>query len=200
MKAYEVLNLLRVSRPTLTNYVKQGIINVVKLPNGRYDYDEKTVYGFINKDIPRKNILYARVSRRKQKKDLINQIQSLKSYCFQNGIIINGIYEDIASGMILERENLLLLIKEIINYKINSVIISHKDRLSRIGFKLFQRLFNEFGTEIIVINDLESISTEQEIFREIISLLHCYVMSMYSRRRKEFVKKKKGEFQNEISV
>ena len=69
MKACEVLNLLRVSRPTLTNYVKQGIINVVKLPNGRYDYDEKTVYDFMNKDIPRKNILYAKVSTKKHKKD-----------------------------------------------------------------------------------------------------------------------------------
>ena len=200
MKACEVLNLLRVSRPTLTNYVKQGIINVVKLPNGRYDYDKKNVYDFINKDIPRKNILYARVSTRKQKKDLENQIQSLKSYCFQNGIVINGIYENIASGMKLERKNLLFLIKEIINYKINSVIISHIDRLSRIGFKLFQKFFNEFGTEIIVINDLESISTEQEIFQEIISLLHCYAMSMYSRRRKEFVIKEKSEFKDEISV
>ncbi len=200
MKVCEVLNLLRVSRPTLTNYVKQGIIDVVKLPNDRSDYDEKTVYGFMNKDIPRKNILYAMVSTKKQKKDLINQIQSLKSYCFQNGIVINGIYEDIASGMKLERKNLLFLIKDIINYKINSVIISHKHILSRIGFKLFERLFKEFGTEIIVINDLESVSTEQEIFREIISLLHCYAMSMYSRRRKEFVKKKKGEFQDEISL
>lgn len=200
MKACEVLNLLRVSRPTLTNYVKQGIIDVVKLPNGRYDYDEKTVYEFMNKDIPRKNVLYARVSTKKQIKDLLNQIQSIKSYCFQNGIVISGIYEDIASGMKLDRKNLLLLIKEIINYKINSIIISHKDRLSRIGFKLFQILFREFGTEIIVINELESASTEQEIFQEIISLLHCYAMSMYSRRRKEFVKKKKEEFQDEISV
>lgn len=200
MKACEVLNLLRVSRPTLTNYVKQGIINVIKLPNGRYDYDEKTVYDFMNKDIPRKNILYARVSTRKQKKDLETQIQSLKSYCFQNDILINGIYKDIASGMKLERKDLLFLIKEMINYKINLVIISHKDRLSRIGFKLFQKLFNEFGTEIIVINDLESISTEQEILQEIISLLHCYAMSMYSRRRKEFIIKKKSEFKDEISV
>jgi len=200
MKACEVLNLLRVSRPTLTNYVKQEIINVIKLPNGRYVYDEKTIYDFMNKDIPRKNILYARVSTRKQKKDLETQIQSLKSYCFQNGIVINGIYEDIASGMKLERKNLLFLIKEIINYKIKLVIISHKDRLSRIGFKLFQKLFNEFGTDIIVINDLESISTEQEIFQEIISLLHCYAMSMYSRRRKEFIIKKKSEFKDEISV
>ena len=200
MKACEVLNLLRVSRLTLTNYVKQGIINTVKLPNGRYDYNEKSIYVFMNKDIPRKNVLYARVSTRKQKKDLENQIQSLKSYCFQNDIVINGIYKDIASGMKLERGNLLFLIKEIINYKINSVIISHKERLSWIGFTLFQKLLNEFGTEIIVINDLKSISTEQEIFQEIISLLHCYVISIYSWRRKEFVIKKKSVFKDEISV
>ena len=85
IKACEVLNLLRVSRPTLTNYVKQGIIDIVKLPNGRYDYDEKTVYKFMNKDISRKNVLYARVSTKKQTKDLLIQIQSIKSYCFQNG-------------------------------------------------------------------------------------------------------------------
>ncbi len=200
MKAAEVLNLLRISRPTLTNYVKQGYLKVATLPNGRYDYNDKSVYRFMNKDIPRKNVIYARVSTRKQKKDLENQIQLLKHLCFQNGILINGIYEDIASGMNLDRKNLLPLIKEIINYKINSVIISHKDRLSRIGFKLFQHLFREFGTELVVINELESGSTEQEIFQEIISLLHCYAMSMYSRRRKDFVKKKKREFQDEISV
>jgi len=200
MKAAEVLNLLRISRPTLTNYVKQGYLKVATLPNGRYDYNDKSVYRFMNKDIPRKNVIYARVSTRKQKKDLENQIWLLNRYCFQNGIIINGIYEDIASGMNLDRKNLLPLIKEIMNYKINSVIISHKDRLSRIGFKLFQHLFREFGTELVVINELESVSTEQEIFQEIISLLHCYAMSMYLWRRKNFVKKKKREFQDEISV
>ena len=200
MKAFEVLNILRISRPTLTNYVKQGIIDVAKLPNGRYDYDEKSVYDFLNKDIPRKHVIYARISTRKQKKDLENQVQLLKNYCFQNGIVINEIYEDIASGMKLERLSFLNLIKEIITFKIHSIIISHKDRLSRVGFKLFQHLFKEFGTEIIVINDLESVSTEQEIFQEIISLLRCYAMSMYSRRRKDFVKKKRREFQDEISV
>jgi len=33
MKASEGLNLLRVSRPTLANYVKQGFIDMLKLPN-----------------------------------------------------------------------------------------------------------------------------------------------------------------------
>jgi putative resolvase len=57
MKVAEVLNLLRISRPTLTNYVKQGYLKVAALPNGRYDHDDKSVYQFMNKDIPRKNII-----------------------------------------------------------------------------------------------------------------------------------------------
>lgn len=35
MKATEVLNLLRISRPTLTNYVKQVYLKVATLPNKR---------------------------------------------------------------------------------------------------------------------------------------------------------------------
>ncbi|GAI62423.1 unnamed protein product, partial [marine sediment metagenome] len=54
MKAAEVLNLLSISRLTLTNYVKQGYLKVTTLPNRRYDYNEKSVYKFLNRDIPRK--------------------------------------------------------------------------------------------------------------------------------------------------
>ena len=61
MKANEVLNLLRITRPTLTKYVKEGIIKVDKLPNGRYEYDSNSVYSFLNKDVKRKTYIYARV-------------------------------------------------------------------------------------------------------------------------------------------
>jgi predicted site-specific integrase-resolvase len=200
MKAKEVLSLLRVSRVTLSKYVNEGTIQVTPLPNGRYNYNEKSVYRFLNKDLQRKIVAYARVSTKKQKKDLENQIQFIKNYCFQNGLVLNVIYEDIASGMRFKREKLMSLLRELINYRIEKVIISHKDRLSRIGFELFYDLFQEFGTEIVIINDLASISTEQEIFQEIISLLHCYAMSMYSKRKKQFTKKKIQEFTNEINL
>jgi len=200
MKAKEVLGLLRISRVTLSKYVKEGTIKVTILPNGRYNYNEKSVYSFLNKDLPRKTVAYARVSTKKQKKDLENQIQFIKNYCFQNGIILNAIYEDIASGMRFKRKKLMSLLRELMNYKIEKIIISHKDRLSRIGFELFYDLFQEFGTEIVIVNDLESVSTEQEIFQEIISLLHCYAMSMYSKRRKQFTQKKIKEFKNEVNL
>ena len=81
MKANEVLKLLRISRQTLTKYVKNGIIKVELLPNGRYEYDENSVYLFLNKDLKRKTYIYARVSTSKQKPDLENQIELLKQFC-----------------------------------------------------------------------------------------------------------------------
>lgn len=51
MKSKEVLKLLRVTRQTLTKYVKEGYIKVKKLPNGYYDYDEQSVYQFLNRNI-----------------------------------------------------------------------------------------------------------------------------------------------------
>ena len=44
MKSKEVLELLQISRPTLTKYVKSGRIRVEVMKNGRYDYDKDSVY------------------------------------------------------------------------------------------------------------------------------------------------------------
>jgi Predicted site-specific integrase-resolvase len=99
MKAKEVLELLQISRPTLTKYVKEGISDYTILPNSRYDYDKKSVYKLFNKGVERKTYIYGRVSTPKQKKkDLENQIDLLKQFCFSNGYIIHRVYQDIASG------------------------------------------------------------------------------------------------------
>lgn len=73
-------------------------------------------------------------------------------------------------------------------------------RLSRISFDMFKRLFAEFGCEIVVINDTEDKADETEIFEEIISMLHCFAMKMYSRRRKRKLELIKEDLKNEISI
>ena len=55
MKANEALSILRVTRPTLARYVKEGKIKVTVLPTGRYDYDEESIYKF--QHLNRKKIL-----------------------------------------------------------------------------------------------------------------------------------------------
>jgi len=157
MKSKEVLRLLRISRPTLYRYKEQGILEANKLLYGQYDFDEKTVYSLLYKEIIRKNYIYARLSTYKQRKDLENQIDLLNSWCFQAGYKINGIFSDIASGINFEkRKDFFNLLDEIIDYKLANVIISYKDRLSRIGFNLFYYLFQKFGTNIIVISEVGS--------------------------------------------
>ena len=196
MKAAEVLKILRIHRNTLSKYVKNGTISVSVLPNGKYDYDENSVYAFLNKDIPRKKYIYARVSTIKQKHDLENQILLVKTYCVNKGIRVDGIYSDIASGINYDkRKEFFILLDEILSNRVDTVIISSKDRMSRIGFSLIENLFNKFGTKIEVIDCDTNIKTDsEEIFEEIIILLHSFAMKYYSNRRlKDRIKEQLSE-------
>lgn len=190
MRANEVLRLLRITRPTLTKYVKEGLIKVDKLPNGRYEYDSDSVYSFLNKDVKRKTYIYARVSTSKQKPDLNNQIELLKQFCFTNGYTISGIYSDVASGISFERRNdFFKMLDDIIDNKVERVVITYKDRLSRVGFDLFYHLFKKYNCEIVVMSEVGSEKLDsQEIFEEIVSLLHCYSMKLYSKRKVQRIK------------
>lgn len=148
------------------------------------DYNDDDVYSMINKK-ERGIYIYGRVSTSKQKKDLENQIELLKTYCFSKGYKISGVYKDIASGISLDnRKDMLSLIKEVINYRCEKVVITYKDRLSRIGFEMFKNLFGFFGCEIEIMSEVPDTKTdEKEIFEEIISILHCYSMKMYGKRK-----------------
>ena len=190
MRSKEVLNLLRITRPTLTKYVKSGIIKVVRKPNGQYEYDEDSVYAFLNKDVKRKTYIYARVSTSKQKKDLENQIELLKQFCFTNGYTVSGIFADVASGISFEkRKEFFSMLDDVLAGKVERVVITYKDRLSRVGFDLFLHLFQKYHCEIVVMSEVGSVKLDsQEIFGEIISLLHCYAMKLYSKRKEKKIK------------
>jgi putative resolvase len=48
MKSKDMLRLLKITRPTLTKYIKGGWITGTKNKNGFYDYDDDSVYNFLN--------------------------------------------------------------------------------------------------------------------------------------------------------
>ena len=189
MKANEVLNLLRISRKTLHIYASTGKIRFTAMPNGFYDYNDEDVYKLLNRDVKRKTVIYARVSTTKQRNELNNQIQQLKQWCFMNGYTINAIYSDIAPGISFDkRKEFFNMIDEIINYKVERVITTYRDRLGRVGFDLFKHLFEKFGTEIIVISEAgDQKLYSEEIFDDIISMLHSYSMKLYSKRKKNSI-------------
>ena len=90
MKANEVMKLLQISRSTLLRWRKDGILKATKLPSGQYDWDANSVFKILNKGETRGVYLYARVSTPKQKQDLENQIENLKSFAMKNGYQVSG--------------------------------------------------------------------------------------------------------------
>lgn len=190
MKPKEVMEVLRISRSTLRRLRKGGKIKATKLPNGRYDYDEESVYRYLlettGKPPQRKTVIYARVSTSKQKQDLVNQVELAKSFCIARGWKIDGIYKDTASAINFDaRKDFQLLLNEIMSYRIERVVVTYRDRLTRVGFNFFENLFARFGCQIVVINDYTSDRKDvEEIIEEIITLLHSFSMKYYSNRRK----------------
>ena len=183
MKANEILKLLKISRVTLCHYVKEGKVKVTKMPNGRYDYDSDSVYSLMGIQ-KRDTVIYARVSTSSQKSSLNNQIDNIKAYANANGYNVTKVYSDIASGMNFDRGDFKTMIHEVINHRIKNIIISNKDRFSRISFDIWNQLCSEFDCNIIVMNHDDE-DDDRGIFSDIISLIHCFSMKMYSNRRKK---------------
>ncbi|WQJ53868.1 MAG: transposase [Wendovervirus sonii] len=200
MKAKEALKLLKITRPTLTKYVKENRIKVETLPNGQYDYDEDSVLKAAKISTDRDSVIYARVSTQKQKKDLENQIQIINDYANSNGYKVSKVYADIASGLNYDRKKFNELLNNVLERKIKIVFIKDKDRLTRVSFDMWKELFKKFNCDLVVVNeDINNENSEKEIFADIISLLHCFAMKMYSVRRKKKLNLIKEDIENEIS-
>jgi predicted site-specific integrase-resolvase len=157
------------------------------------------VYKLIGIVGERENVIYCRVSTQKQKQDLANQETLLNSFCAANGIIVKDRFIDIGSGMDYDRKEFKRLLDKVMEHKVKTIYITYKDRFGLISFDLLNKLFNHFGCKIIAISESDNKQTiEQEIFSEIIALLHCFSMKMYSSRRKKKLDLMKQDLQNEI--
>ncbi|PUD75723.1 IS607 family transposase [Helicobacter pylori] len=174
MKSKEVLKILKISRVTLWKYVKSGKIRVKQEPNGYYIYNDSDVYSLAGIEDGRLNVVYARVSTQKQKQDLQNQIENCISFINAKGISVDSIYSDIKSGMSLDRRGFMELLNAVMAFKIKAVYISYKDRLARLSYELVEKLFSDYGTKIVIINQCESISLEQELFEDIMQTIHSF--------------------------
>ncbi|GAA8130370.1 hypothetical protein HpBT112_08200 [Helicobacter pylori] len=148
-----------------------------------YIYNDSDVYSLAGIEDGRLNVVYARVSTQKQKQDLQNQIENCISFINAKGISVDSIYSDIKSGMSLDRKGFMELLNAVMAFKIKAVYISYKDRLARLSYELVEKLFSDYGTKIVIINQCESISLEQELFEDIMQTIHSFSMKMYSKRR-----------------
>lgn len=118
-------------------------------------------------------MIYARVSTRNQKDDLKNQVEILKQYCNAKGMIVNQIIEDYGSGLNYNRKQWNKLIDQVMENKIKTIVITHKDRFIRFGYDWFERLCEKYNTNIVIVNN-DSLSPNEELVEDITSILDVF--------------------------
>lgn len=187
--AKEIKQQLQISGVTLMQWKNSGKIQYKKLSDKKILYDLDSLNNNIenSNNLNTKNVIYARVSSNNQKDDLNTQIEIIKNYMLNNGILVDNIYYDIASGMNENRKSFNELLEQVFKREIKNVYITFKDRLSRFGFNYFKSIFNYFGTNIIILdNQEESNKTyQQELTEDLIAIIHSYSMKLYVNRKKK---------------
>ena len=184
-KPKDFAELLGVSVKTLQRWDRDGILKANRTPTDRryYTYDQYLQFkGIQTENDIRDTVIYARVSTRNQKDDLQNQVEFLKQFCNAKGIIVNQCIEDFGSGLNYNRKKWNRLLDEVMANKIKTIVISNKDRFIRFGYDWFEKFCEKFNTKIIIVNN-ETLSPNEELVQDIISILHVFSCRLYGLRK-----------------
>jgi predicted site-specific integrase-resolvase len=172
---------------TLQRWDKVGILTANRTATGRRFYTTGQYHQVVGTTpVPerenRKNIGYTRVSGNDQKKDLMSQRGALEQYIISNGIAIDEWLSDVGSGLNYKRKNFNYLLIEVESNRVGRIIIAHKDRLVRFGYEWFEEFCKRHNCEIVVIN-AESLSPEEEVTKDLLTIIHCFSSRLYGLRR-----------------
>lgn len=139
-----------------------------------------------NRDV---TVAYARVSSHDQKKDLDTQAEVLTQYCVANGWTFEVI-KDLGSGMNYRKSGLKRLLHLILERKIRRLVLTHKDRLLRFGSELIFALCEAQQIEVVMINQGEDLSFEEELVQDVLEIITVFSARLYgsrSRKNKKLV-------------
>jgi predicted site-specific integrase-resolvase len=187
IKIGKAADILGVTVQTLRRWERIGTLMPDKKTEGntRYYLLEK----LIGKSATQKDltIAYARVSSHDQKKDLKTQADLLASYCLRQGWSFEVI-QDLGSGMNYHKKGLKRLIGLILQGKIQRLVLTHKDRLLRFGAELIFSLCEANHIEVVLINQGEDLSFEEELAQDVLEIITVFSARMYGARSKKNLK------------
>ena len=74
------------------------------------------------------------------------------------------------------------MLDEVMEQKIKTIIITHRDRFVRFGYDWFEKFCMKFNTSIVVVNN-EELSPREELVQDIVSILHVFSCRLYGLRK-----------------
>ena len=184
-KPKDFAELLGVSVKTLQRWDRDGILKANRTPTNRryYTYDQYLQFkGIQTENDIRDTVIYAIIYKRNKKYDLKKKVELLKQFCNAKSIIVNQCIEDFGSGLNYNRKKWNRLLDEVMANKIKTIVISNKDRFIRFGYDWFEKFCEKFNTKIIIVNN-ETLSPNEELVQDIISILHVFSCRLYGLRK-----------------
>jgi len=122
-------------------------------------------------------VVYARVSSLSQKESLDRQVARLEDYCAARGYQISRIVKEIASGVNDNRRKFLALLAD---PKVTTIVVEHKDRATRFGFRYLETLLALQGRSIEVVNLAEN--NREEVLQDLSNIVYAVCARLYGQR------------------
>lgn len=194
-KTGEIAKFLNVSTRTVQNYCMAGKLEeIFTATNRRLIYKESFITYLTKHNLlvddslsTKYDAIYARVSTHKQKErgELERQIDTISRFAIDKNPKKLKIFSDVASGLNDNRKQLNNLLDAIMNNEVDRIFINYKDRLTRFGFNYLTKICSKHNTEIIIVsNDMNNKTLQEELAEDIISVIHSFSGELYGMRSK----------------
>ena len=165
---------------TIRKWDREGKIKCIRLSNNFRRIPESEINRILGVQNNRKSLIYAGVSSHDQKADLDRQIQKLQTVSPESHVV-----SDIRSGMKFNRKGFIELLELVEKDKVSAIYITHKDRLARFGFDLVEKVCNIHGTEIVETDGDEILSANEELTKDLISIITSFSARLYGLRSRK---------------
>ena len=169
---------------TLQGWDRSGKLPAKRTKTGRRVWIKSDLDAFLGRsyqETPRKKIVYCRVSSQTQRPDLKNQRKVLEDFLLASGRHGFDFIEEVGGGLNFKRKLFLQLVDAIVAGEVGTLLVAHRDRLSRFGFDLLEHLCISHGCELLILNT-EQLSPEQEMVQDLMAITHCFSSRLYGLR------------------
>lgn len=122
--------------------------------------------------------VYTRVSANENRPNLDSQADRLVAYCTAKGKRVHKVVKEIGSGVNDARPKLLKLLADT---SVTVIVVEHKDRLTRFGFKYIETLLATQNRRIEVVNLADN--AIEDILADLTSIVYSFCARLYGQRR-----------------
>jgi putative resolvase len=175
MKLWTFAERVGVRYETAWRWFKAGKIKGRQLDTGTIivteDFDEPVEVDVIV-------VVYARVSANENRPNLDTQAERLCVYCAAKGWKVHKVVKEVGSGINDGRKKLLALLAD---PTVKIIVVEHKDRLTRFGFKYIETLLAVQGRSIEVVNLAEN--PLEDLIADLVSIIYSFSSRLYGQRR-----------------